>query len=66
MHVLAINLLEQGFRTAALWVLKENERARGFYRRLGGVEVGERQETRAQAVLDEVAYGWKDLQAVRA
>lgn len=63
---LAHRLIDQGRRTASLWVLRENLPARSFYQALGGLECGARRETRPQAKLDEVAYGWPDLRALGA
>lgn len=63
---LALGLIAQGRQAAALWVLRENRRARAFYEALGGAECGARQELRPQAALDEVAYGWRDLQPLGA
>ena len=44
----------------SLWVLKDNLQAREFYGHLGGILVAERQEVRAECVLQEVAYGWEN------
>ena len=56
------DLLEaSGYTSAALWVLRENRNARGFYERLGGEIVAEKEERRGDATLVEVAYGWRDL-----
>ncbi len=65
MAALAAHLLRSGHRAASLWVLRDNATARRFYARLGGVVVGERVERRERATLVEVAYGWRDLAALR-
>ena len=61
----AAHLRQSGHRAASLWVLRDNATARRFYERLGGVVVGERAERRERATLVEVAYGWRDLAALR-
>jgi ribosomal protein S18 acetylase RimI-like enzyme len=50
----AEQLAQRGSRSVMLWVLEEN-RARGFYERLGGRLLDERQVSGGQP---EVAYGW--------
>ena len=57
----AQRLRERGLRSAAAWVLRENEPARRFYERIGGRAAGERSMTDDGATLVEVAYGWNDL-----
>ena len=67
MITLAEDLLQRGFRSGSLWVLRENAPARRFYERLNGQIVGEREERRGQdTVLSEIAYGWQDLKAMLA
>lgn len=75
MRRMAQDLLAREMRGAALWVLRDNEPARRFYEALGAKIVGRRAETvdaftggrsRAQDVLHEVAYGWRDLSALAA
>jgi hypothetical protein len=61
MQALAWLLAGRGKAGLGLWVLRENLEARGFYERLGGVALGERTEARPEALLREVAYGWRDL-----
>jgi ribosomal protein S18 acetylase RimI-like enzyme len=55
-------LIDRGFRSVVIWVLKDNAPARGFYEALGGVLVGEKPITIGQTDLLEVAYGWPDAQ----
>jgi ribosomal protein S18 acetylase RimI-like enzyme len=50
----------EGFRSLLIWVLKENP-ARGFYKKLGGKIVAEREIEIAGVLLPEVGYGWKDI-----
>ena len=48
------------WRECILWVLVENPN-RGFYERLGGKRLEEKQITIDGERLTEVAYGWADL-----
>lgn len=61
MAAMARGLIEHGHEAASLWVLRENAQARSFYERLGGEAVGQKEDKRDDAVLIEVAYGWRDL-----
>jgi len=54
-------LAARGRKGLSLWVLAENNEARGFYERLRGRVTGERSDRVAGVVLTEVAYGWTDL-----
>ncbi|GHE48814.1 hypothetical protein GCM10019059_04590 [Camelimonas fluminis] len=63
-QTLAMRLQRDGFRAMALWTLTRNLRARGFYERLGGVTLLEREEPCAGGALVEVAYGWNDVGAL--
>ncbi len=56
----------RSFNAAGLWVLDRNEQARRFYQRRGGVVVGTRTDSVGGVVVGEVAYGWRDLEALRA
>jgi ribosomal protein S18 acetylase RimI-like enzyme len=59
-------LRAMGHEAAALWVLTENMPARAFYEALGGKQVAERIDTRPEAGIDEVAYGWDTLSVLAA
>jgi ribosomal protein S18 acetylase RimI-like enzyme len=50
-----------GLNAAALWVSRDNLRARRFYERYGGKVVAEREDVRDGTVLVELAYGWRDF-----
>jgi GNAT superfamily N-acetyltransferase len=64
MNSMVKNLRGRGFHGAALWVLRENARARRFYESGGGVKIGDRCEDRGGGVtFYEVAYGWPNLAA---
>ncbi len=64
MAAAASAIMRAGREGAALWVLSANARARAFYEGLGGLAVGERTEVEAGATLTEVAYGWRNLDAL--
>ena len=56
----ACHLAGAGYRSLALWVLKDNP-ACHFYERLGGVRTGEKVIEIGGKALTDVAYGWTDL-----
>ena len=62
----ATHLRRSGHTAAALWVLEKNWKARRFYEALGSRPVAQRQETRPDALLHEVAYAWDDLSLLLA
>ncbi len=55
-------LAKEGHNGAMVWVLTANP-ARFFYEAMGGQRAGERMETFAKQDLEELAYGWPDLEA---
>lgn len=57
---------ERGVSSMLLWAFKENRAARRFYESLGGVLVAEDGFELGGAWLSEVAYGWKELDALLA
>lgn len=54
-----------GFDDLLIWVLRDNQPARAFYERLGGVYVRSQPITIGSITLDEVSYGWRSLDDVR-
>jgi GNAT superfamily N-acetyltransferase len=60
-QVMSSDLQRRSFNAAALWVLRENLRARRYYEHLGAKVIAERQDTRDGLALIELAYGWLDL-----
>lgn len=50
-----------GHTGASLWVLRDNQPGRDFYKCLGGKIVGKKRDKRFNGALAEVAYGWSDL-----
>lgn len=61
LSAMAAELVKRGHHAMSLWVLEENEPARGFYERLGGGAIAER-----RGHLHEVAYAWPDLETLAA
>jgi ribosomal protein S18 acetylase RimI-like enzyme len=62
LRAMSSDLILRGFSSAALWVLRDNLRARRFYEHLSGKVIAERQDVRDGTVLVELAYGWRHLQ----
>jgi len=60
LRVLAAVLMEQGFKSLALWVLERN-RARAFYEQCGGRIAVSRVIEIGGARLMEVSYWWPEL-----
>jgi ribosomal protein S18 acetylase RimI-like enzyme len=58
---MSLDLIGRGISAAALWVLRENLRARRFYEYHSGQVIAEREDDRGDIVLVELAYGWSDL-----
>jgi GNAT superfamily N-acetyltransferase len=57
LHALSV----AGHNAAYLWVLRQNDPARAFYEKLGGVIVGEKVDELSDLTLVEDAYGWRNL-----
>ncbi|MDP6804485.1 MAG: GNAT family N-acetyltransferase [Rhodospirillales bacterium] len=55
-------LLDRGLRSSLVWVLAGNP-SRFFYEVMGGGRVAEREETMWGVRLNEIAFGWRDLDA---
>jgi len=58
-------LRELGLGDMIIWVLRDNQPARAFYERLGGVYVRGQPITIGLTTLEEVSYGWQRLDDVR-
>ncbi|MGE5579945.1 MAG: N-acetyltransferase family protein [Bacillota bacterium] len=54
----------EGLDSLSVWVLADNARGRGFYEAMGGVLAGRRQVMIGGQSLEEVAYGWENLQTL--
>ena len=57
---MALALRGMGLSPFALWVLGSHRQARGFYERLGGQPVLERQASLSGHAVPETAYGWRE------
>lgn len=64
MRDMVTHLRAAGLCSMALWVLRENVRARGFYERLGGAIIATKDDQRGAFTLTELAYGWRDVDAL--
>ena len=62
----ARHFVDRGVNSMLLWAFAENRAARGFSGSLGGVPVAEAGFELGGAWLSEVAYGWRDLDALLA
>lgn len=60
-RTMSSDLIGRGFKAAALWVLRDNLRARHFYEHFGAKVIAEREDIRDSKVLTELAYGWPNL-----
>jgi GNAT superfamily N-acetyltransferase len=59
---LAEHLMSVGCANAAVWVLRDAPKARGFYEALGAAPLGVEGVWEVEgAILPDLAYGWRDL-----
>jgi ribosomal protein S18 acetylase RimI-like enzyme len=58
------HLVNHNHTSTALWVLDTNRNACGFYEANGGHLISEREETRPDTTLRELAYGWYGLRSL--
>jgi ribosomal protein S18 acetylase RimI-like enzyme len=54
-------LLDRGFTSMIIWVLRENAPSRGFYERMGGVHVRDEDRELEGVRITESGYGWEDI-----
>ena len=52
---------EKGIYSMMVWVMIQNKSGLGFYERMGGKEYIHRTSTFGATVVEDVAYGWKDI-----
>src|SRR6266851_3347677 len=64
LQAVAGGLRELGLRDMIVWVLRDNQAARRFYERLGGVYIREQPITIGSSLVQEVSYGWKSLDSI--
>ncbi len=63
LHQVTRTLADRGYRSMVVWVLADNP-SRGFYEHLGGTYVMEKEiKIGDDNPLQEIAYGWPDMQA---
>jgi ribosomal protein S18 acetylase RimI-like enzyme len=58
-------LKQMKFTDMIVWVLRDNAPARRFYERLGGEYVRSQPITIGTTTLEEVSYGWRNLDEIR-
>jgi len=58
-------LAAQGLRSLVISVLRDNQKARGFYEHLGGVADAPRAEPGPGGLVQEVAYRWADIATLK-
>jgi len=63
LHAMFDQLRGQGYSTAMLWVLAANP-ARFFYSAMGGTLAAHRNERHFGVTLEELVFGWRDLQCI--
>jgi len=64
MQSMARELILRGCRTASVWVLRDNARARRFYEKMGGRLTAERPLDFDGTAVMETAYTWPDVRRV--
>jgi ribosomal protein S18 acetylase RimI-like enzyme len=57
----ATELVERGFGSMIIWVLRENSPSRRFYERMGGRYVRDEERDLEGLRITETGYGWDDL-----
>jgi len=58
---IAKHFKEKGISSMMVWVMKQNKSGLGFYERMGGKEYIHRTSTFGRAVVEDVAYRWKNI-----
>jgi GNAT superfamily N-acetyltransferase len=67
MAQLAEHLMSVGCVSAAVWVLRDAPKARGFYEALGAAPLGVEGVWEVEgAILPDLAYGWRDIRTFAA
>ncbi|GAB3064046.1 GNAT family N-acetyltransferase [Virgibacillus ainsalahensis] len=61
---IAKHFKEKGIYSLMVWVMKQNKSGLGFYERMGGKEYIHRTSMFGGTVIEDVAYGWKDISAL--
>ena len=58
---IAKHFKEKGITSMMVWVMEQNKSGLGFYERMGGKEYLRRKSEFGGTVVEDVAYGWKDI-----
>lgn len=58
---IAKHFKEKGIDSMMVWVMKQNKSGLGFYERMGGKEYIHRTSEFGGTVVEDVAYGWKEI-----
>ena len=58
---IAKHFKEKGIASMMVWVMEQNKSGLGFYECMGGKEYLRRKSEFGGTVVDDVAYGWKDV-----
>jgi len=58
---IAEHFMEEGIFSMMVWVMKNNNSGRGFYKRLGGKYYTYRESEFGGFLVEDEAYGWKDI-----
>ena len=58
---IAKHFIEKGIDSMMVWVMEQNKSGLGFYERIGGKQYLRRKSEFGGMVIDDVAYGWKDV-----
>lgn len=61
LQVAAKELVDRGFSSMMIWVLRENAPARLFYERMGGIHVRDEERELEGVRITESGYGWEDI-----
>lgn len=58
---IAKHFKEEGITSMMVWVMEQNKSGLGFYERMGGKKYLCRKSEFGEMVVDDVAYGWKEV-----
>jgi ribosomal protein S18 acetylase RimI-like enzyme len=61
MQAAAKELVDRGFLSMIIWVLRENAPSRRFYERMGGLHVRDEERELEGMRVTESGYGWPDI-----
>ena len=61
---IAKHFKEKDIYSMMVWVMNQNKSGLGFYERMGGKECIHRTGTFGGTIVEDVAYGWKDISII--